>query len=1159
MKQDAETAVTEPADSTAGGGLRDRSFLGLLVAQFLGTANDNIFRWLAVDIGKELVGPEHAATAVSAGLAVLVVPFLIFASTAGWLADRYSKRAVIVACKGLEIVVMLLGVAAILQNNVYSLFIVLFMMGAQSALFTPSKYGSLPELVREDRIPAANACMGLTTVVAIVVGSITGHQLYGMTKPLGLQQWWISAAVIVGVAIVGFLASLMMRPLKPANPTRRYEWNIVAQTIRDLYTLGHTAALLRVALGSAFFWTLASVSSLTVDAFGIQVLQMKQEEIGTLLGILSVGVAAGNVLAGIWSRGRVELGLVPLASIAMAVSSMSLMIVDGFAMSCVCLFFLGCSAGMFDVPLASYLQHCSPPQLRGAVLAASNFLTFSGMLVASGLFALAQMPVGPNLEPLLTPQGIFFIAGMLTLFVAVYAFTLLPQATVRLIVWIISSTIYRVKVVGLDNLPETGGAILAPNHVSWVDGLLLAMTSTRPLRMVLYADYFENRWLRPLAKMSGAIPIKPGSRRSVIEAIRTAREALNNGELVCIFPEGALTRTGQLLAFQPGFLAFLKDTTAPVVPVYLGGLWGSIFSFSRGRYIWKWPRQWPYHVQIVIGKPMENVKQVEPVRHQVMELGAVAMDVAKSNTMLLPRKFIRNCRRNLRRDKVVDTTGIRLTGASLLLRTLIVRRLLLKHVLKADEKFVGVLLPPSGPAVIANAALPLCGRVAVNLNYTVSSAVMNHCIRDAGIKHVLTSRKVIHKLGLELDAELIYLEDLRELPTKADKAIAALQAFATPAWLLDKVLGIDKIKPDDLMTIIFTSGSTGEPKGVMLTHYNIASNVQAVDDVVHIKSEDTLLGILPFFHSLGYTVTIWTVLSLDLKGAYHFSPLEAQTVGELCRKEKGTLLLCTPTFLRSYLKRIPTEDFKTLNVVVAGAEKLPPDLCEAFEQKFGVRPVEGYGTTECSPLVSVNIPASRAVQTDFEVVVAREGTVGRPVPGVAARVVDPETKQERGANEDGMLLIKGPNVMPGYLNKPDKTAEVLHDGWYTTGDIAQIDSDGFIKITGRLSRFSKIGGEMVPHIRIEELLQKVIGAGEDEVRAAVTAVPDARKGERLVVVHVKLDQSPQDITRKLAEEGLPNIWIPGSDSFIEVEEIPHLVTGKLDLKRLKDLALERVK
>lgn len=517
--------------------------------------------------------------------------------------------------------------------------------------------------------------------------------------------------------------------------------------------------------------------------------------------------------------------------------------------------------------------------------------------------------------------------------------------------------------------------------------------------------------------------------------------------------------------------------------------------------------------------------------------------------------MLRACRKSLRRSKIADTSGQEMTGGSLLMRTLILRRLLLREVIGGDEKYVGLILPPSAGGVLANAAVTLAGRVSVNLNYTVSADVMNSCIRQAGIRHVLTSRRVMEKLNYELKAEPVFLEELRTKVTLADKLSAAVATYCLPVGLLERRLGLTGISPDDVLTVIFTSGSTGEPKGVMLTYANVGANIGAFDKLVHLTDTDVLAGVLPFFHSFGYTTTLWTALTLPPKGIYHYDPRDARHVGEMCGKHRATILIATPTFLRFYLKRCQPEDFAALDVVLAGAEKLPKELCDAFEQKFGVRPVEGYGATEAAPVIAVNVPASRA--TDKAQVMLREGTVGRPLPGVAAKIVNSETGQELGVNEPGMLWVKGRNLMAGYLGQPEKTAEVLRDGWYKTGDVAAIDEDGFIRITGRESRFSKLGGEMVPHLKIEETIQQIIGAGENELKVAVTAVPDERKGERLVVLHLPLEKTPDQICKGLSQAGLPNLWIPSPDSFCQVDEIPVLGTGKLDLKGIQTLAKEK--
>jgi len=515
-----------------------------------------------------------------------------------------------------------------------------------------------------------------------------------------------------------------------------------------------------------------------------------------------------------------------------------------------------------------------------------------------------------------------------------------------------------------------------------------------------------------------------------------------------------------------------------------------------------------------------------------------------------PRRFLRACHEAGRRPKVADSTGVELTGHELLVRTLIVRRLLERHVLADDERFVGLLLPPSAGAVIANAALPLLNRVPVNLNYTTSSEAMNQCIAECGIRHVLASRRVLERFKVNLDAEIVPLEDFRSRVTLADKLIAFAQA-TLPVEMLERSLGIAGVSGDELLTVMFTSGSTGEPKGVMLSHDNVATQIDAMHRAVNLRRGDVALGVLPFFHGYGYTATLWTVLTLPLKGVYHFDPRDSQLVGTLCRTHRATMLMSIPTFLRNYLRRVPAEDFRSLDVVFASSEKLSTELADAFEARFGVRPCDGYGCTELSPVVALNVPPGRSANPASA---ARDGTVGPPIPGVTAKVVDVDSGRDLAANEPGMLLVRGPNVMKGYLNRPEASARVIRDGWYVTGDIAAIDPDGFIEIRGRESRFSKMAGEMVPHIRVEELLRLALGGDEEHLNAAVTGVPDPSRGERLVVLHLQARKSPDQICRELAAAGLPKLWIPAPDMFFEVPEIPVLGTGKLDLRRLKEMA-----
>lgn len=1136
--------------------------------QFLGVVDDALIR-VTVVAAFEVLFPKdlHAAAAVLPAICFLV-PWIILSPYAGWMADRFPKQRVLVACRVVEIACVFGFVLALNVKNVPMLCLTTAVFAAQLALCNPSKLGSIPDLVTAERVPAANASIAFAMVAALILGNWYGGWLFDNSFPLAkpktetavrtldFQRLELLMTIFVTTASLGLLASWFVPRAPAANPQARLPWNYFRAVASDLRALRINRRMQLVVGAYAFYWLLGMLAQLSAIGFGTHDLNLEKTDATPLLGMLAVGAAFGSVAAGGISAGIIELGLVPIGGFLFTAGCAALQFThDSYAGSMAALFVVGMAGGLINVPLYSFIQYRSPIERRGAVLAANNFIVFCGMLAATmGYYLLAAPDVFESRKPLMTPRGVFLVAALASLPAALYGLCVARVAVLRTIVGSLLRTFYRIRVHGRETFPE-GGALIVSNHISWLDGLLIGMSAPRAPKMLAYGPHFKHPFANWFARTFGIITIVPGARSSV-HGIREAREVLRSGGYVCIFAEGMLSRTGQLFQFQPGLLKLLKDTDAPMVPAFLDGLWGSMFSFSGGGFFNFRPRLRRREIDVHYGTPLATVPDVFVARRAVESLGLAAVRQRKDRTMILPRRMLRECRRSMRRVKAADTTGAELTGATLLLRTLILRRLLLRDVLAPDERHVGVLLPPSIGGLLANTALAVSGRVAVNLNYTVSSDVMNACLRKARIRHVLTSRKVMHKLDLKLDAEVVYLEDFKDRVRTSDKLVAALQTYAVPTALLERQLGLTKLKPDDLLTIIFTSGSTGDPKGVMLSYDNVGSNVTAIDQIVHLTDSDVVVGILPFFHSFGYMATMWTILTLKPKGVFHYSPLEARQIGEMCGKHKATILMATPTFLRSYLKRCSKEEFAKLDVVVTGAEKLPTDLAEAFEKQFGVRPVEGYGCTELSPLVAVNVPYSRISPADQPV--TREGTVGRPIPGIAVKITDLDTGAELKPEQPGMLWVTGPNVMLGYLDEPEKTAELVRDGWYQTGDVALLDKDGFIKITGRESRFSKIGGEMVPHIRIEEELLARLAPGEDEQRLAVTAVPDAKRGERIVVLYTSLDRSPEEVCRLLQQAGLPNLWIPGTESFIQVEKIPVLGTGKLDLRALKALAVEKL-
>ena len=500
---------------------------------------------------------------------------------------------------------------------------------------------------------------------------------------------------------------------------------------------------------------------------------------------------------------------------------------------------------------------------------------------------------------------------------------------------------------------------------------------------------------------------------------------------------------------------------------------------------------------------------------------------------------------------LVDSSGAKLDYRETLLRTMVLARALKREL--GDEKYIGIYLPPCAPAAIVNFAVTLLGKVPVNLNYTIGKEVLDSCVKLAEIKTTITSDKALLKFPAKPEGRLISLEKLPARITKADKGVGFFLARFAPMWLRSLMLpGLQNEKPDNIATVIFTSGSTGIPKGVVLSHHNILSNIWGVECHLGLEHDTGMLGILPFFHSFGFTVTLWAVQILGKMVALHHNPLESRTIGKLLEQNPVSLLVATPTFMGNYIQRLEKKQFVHVRRVLLGAEKLPQDLSDTIMSILNIKTIEGYGCTELSPVVSLNVDHSLIKGDGKEVDGMRAGSVGRPIPGTASKTVDPETGQDLAAGETGLLAFKGPNVMKGYLHNEKATAEAIVDGWYITGDIGRIDEDGFIFITDRLARFAKIGGEMVPMKGVEDAIRSICELPPNSV--AVVKLPDKTRGERVVVVHVPIPMSPREVVDKLNQSSMPKLWIPDSRSFIEVETIPILGSGKTDYKGIELIA-----
>ena len=1122
-----------------------RGFWALIVTQFQGAFSDNALKWLAIFLITQAVtsaGERDRLVMIVGGL--FAVPFILFSMAGGFLADRFSKRRVILGVKVFEIFVMLLALVSLAGHQLYLTIFCVFLMGVHSAIFGPSKYGLLPELLPEKKLSWGNGVLEFGTFIAIIAGTVAGGIF---CKIFSTQPAW-SGVILIALAFAGLGTGQCITKVPAADPQKKFRANFVAELWTQVEIIRRDRPLWLALIGNTYFFFIAALIQFVIVIYAKDVLGISDSaQTSYLQAATAIGIGSGCLLAGFLSAGKIETGLIPLGAVGLTVCA-ALLGRTGISFVGVAtnLSVLGFFGGFYIVPISAMLQYRPAPEGKGGVLAAANLISFVGIALASVVFGLLTTVLK------LSPPQIFLVIAGLTLAATIYLLVLMPDALLRFGLWCLTHTIYRLRIVGRDHIPEKGGALFVCNHVSFADALLLLAATDRPVRFLMFKDFYEKPWVKPFAKIHKTIPVSSEQRpRELLTALKEASDAIRNGEVVCIFAEGQITRIGQLLPFRRGIEHIMKNVDAPIIPVALDGVLGGPASYRRGKFVHLLTSHVPHAVTVSFGAPLPPTTTPFAVREAVQELQVNAWQLRRARMKPLQRNFIQMAREHSHRFAFADATSGKISFGAALVKTIFLARRLEKVWL--NQKMVGIYLPPSIPGALVNYAAFLCGKVPVNLNYTLSEPTLADTVKQCEIQTVISSRKFLEKIKLTPPGKIIFLEDLAANPTLPEKISAFLLAKFVPAFLLERRFGSARVKMDDLATVIFSSGSTGEPKGVMLSHFNLIANIAQCGEVVALDESQRLLGILPFFHSFGFTVTLCLPFVLGTGVVYYPNPLDAKAVGAAVREHKVTVLLATATLLQIYLRGVAPEDFGSLTLVVTGAEKLPTPLAAAFEARFGIRPFEGYGCTECSPAVAVNTWDYRAA--GFFQVGGKHGKIGQPVPGMCVRITEAENPwggKILPPGEAGMMLVRGPNLMLGYLNDPAKTADVLRDGWYCTGDVAFLDEDGFLQITGRLNRFSKIGGEMVPHLKIEDTLAEL--AGSTEAMFVVVGVPDEKKGERLVVLHRLADAALAVVLEKFAACDLPNLWKPKAGDFYRVENFPMLGTGKLDMRGVKETA-----
>lgn len=1107
---------------------------GLLTAQSQVAFNDNATKLVLIGVVQMLLPPDEAARWVGLIALLLVAPFVLFAPLTGWLADRFPKRDVLAWSLWLQLGIMAALAAAFSFQALAVAVAGFFFLGTQSALMAPARRGMVKDLA-ENRVGEAVGWLEMLCIVAILVGSLAGGQLIdGLAAATG-SPWSaaLASAIILGLGCIGALVAFRRVPRAPAAGGERFSAGVLFGHVGLFKRLRRDRGIWRAVWGDAAFYLVGGFLMLMLSQVGRELHPDgpgAARATGIMMAVLGGGIALGSLVAARLSRREIALGLVPAGALGMAaVLAGAVFVPFGSPWFLAVLGGAGFFGGWYLVPLGAFLVARSRDEERGQILAGSGMLSSLAGVAAVGLHALAMQWGGVD------PRGQFLIAASFLLLVACFSLRWLTAPVLRLAALGLARIRYRVLAVGAANVPSAGGVLLVCNHVSYVDTLVLSIASPRPIRFLSYKGFFDSPVLGRLLRIFGAIPVSATHAR---EAIRAASDHLTAGEVVCIFPEGQLTRTGTLLELKSGFELIARRAKAPVVVAQLDGLWGSIHSFAGGRYFTKWPRGLVRRVTVSFSRPLAaDEATAGVVRETMLDLGATAL-AERSADDCLPSALVRALKCRAFQTVVHDPSSGRgpLGGLVVLGLALALGR----RWRAIPEDRVGVILPPGLGGTLASLGLIFAGKTVVHLNPLVSAATAREILTDSGVHSVVTATPAVRRLpGFPWPANVLFID--RELKQMRWKGFWIAAAGVIPAGILRAFLR----RPAAEAARLFTSGSSGRPKAVALTSSNILGNIRQIQETDFLRADDSLLSPLPLFHSFGLTVGLFLPLLSGRKLVTAPSPLDADAITAAGRAGSPTVLLATPTFLRGYLKRVPRDAFGTLRVVLTGAEPLPEKLAAEARERFGCEVLEGYGLTECSPCLAVNMPhpacgrAAHSMQSGW-----RAGSVGRLLPGIAARFLDPETHLPRRGADRGVLAVRGTNVITAYAGATE--GGKFADGWFVTGDVVRIDAEGFLFIEGRVSRFSKIGGEMVPHGTVEAAIREAFPEGEH----CVTARPHDGKGEELVVLTTA--DLPWAGIRAALQDRLPNLWIP--KIFVPVDTLPVLGSGKVDLAECRRLA-----
>lgn len=1113
--------------------LKSRYFVPLFVTQFLGAFHDNLFKNALIVLllfGTNLTGGAGAdklMTTMAAGLFIL--PFVLFSALGGQLADKFPKERIIRIIKGLEIGIAVLGGAALLSGSLILSFVTLFALGTHSAFFGPSKYSILPQHLGQEDLIGGNALLNTGTFLAILFGTVVGTGLVAL--PGGTV---VVSALMIGCAVAGYSASRFIPEAQPLAQKIVINPNLLDETrlvVTDALKCPRGVVL--AILGASWFWFMGGMFMAQLPNFVHETLGTDEYVLTLLLVLFSVGIAAGGLLNNTLLKGRIEAIYVPVASLGISLFAFDLywssgQVAEGLSLRVAFdTFMIAACGGLYVVPLSAIIQDRTPGECRARVLAASAIID-SLFMVASALFSAALISLGFDIREL------FLVFAGANALVALYICRLLPDYLFKSFLQALFKILYHVEVRGLENFEKAGKrSVIVGNHVSLLDPPLLA--AFLPGRPMFAVDSFVANWVwvKPFLKLVDAFPLDPTNPFSMKGLIRKVEEDRH----VVIFPEGRLTETGALMKVYDGPGMIADKAGAMILPVRLDGVQHTPFARLKGKVPLKsFPK-----ITITILEPrtfsldpqLKGRARRAAAGRQLYDLMEEMMFLTGDREQTLFQALIKASYVNGNQAAIVEDVARKpLKFKKLVQGSLLLGRKFESMTEKGEN--VGLLLPNSVGAVVAFFGLQSCGRVPAMLNFSSGARAMLSACRTARVSTIFTSRRFIEMARLteiveqlSRQVKVVCLEDLEI--SLVDK----LQSFVTRPGKFHQQHQVDPSSP---AVVLFTSGSEGEPKGVVLSHINLMTNIVQLSSRVDFNRQDIVFNCLPMFHSFGLTGgTLLPILS-GIRTFLYPSPMHYRIVPEMIYSTNATIMFGTDTFLRGYARMADPYDFFRMRYIFAGAEKVKDETRSLYLDKFGVQILEGYGATETAPALTLNSAMHK-----------KNGTVGRFLPGIIYRL-----EAVPGVTEGGRLYVRGPNVMLGYY-KADQPGVLQPpgDGWHDTGDIVNVDEDGFVHILGRAKRFSKIAGEMVSLAQVEAMADTVW----PERQHAVIALPDPRKGEQLVLLTTQEGASRELLSTYASANGISALLVPAT--IVWTEKMPVLGSGKIDYQGVKALIEDR--